>query len=141
MKRGVNKVILVGNVGDAPEVKAMNNGKSVCSFSVATSEEWINKNTGNQDKRTEWHRCVAYEKSAEILGKYLEKGSKVYIEGKLQTRSWEQDGIKRYATEIIVEEFQFLSEKKAEGAQPAKAAHKPSQQPAQDDPFADDIPW
>ncbi|MED5385868.1 MAG: single-stranded DNA-binding protein, partial [Pseudomonadota bacterium] len=96
--RGVNKVILVGNVGNEPECRTMPNGNSVANISVATSESWKDKNTSEQQERTEWHRVVFFNRLAEIVEQYVKKGSKLYIEGRLQTRSWEQDGIKRYTT-------------------------------------------
>ena len=94
--RGVNKVILVGNVGNEPEVRYMPNGNAVANISVATSDSWKDKNTGDQQERTEWHRVVFFNRLAEIVEQYVKKGSKLYIEGRLQTRSWEQDGVKRY---------------------------------------------
>jgi len=108
-RRGVNKVILIGNVGSDPELKYTNNGAGVSNFSVATNESWMDKNTNERQERTEWHRIVAWGRLAEICNQYLRKGSKVYIEGRLQTRSWEdQNGQKRYTTEIVVAEMQML---------------------------------
>jgi single-strand DNA-binding protein len=106
--RGVNKVILVGNVGNDPEIKNMPNGNAVANISVATSETWKDKGTGEQQEKTEWHRVVFFNRLAEIVGQYLKKGSKVYLEGRLQTRMWEQDGVKRYTTEIVASEMQML---------------------------------
>lgn len=106
--RGINKVILVGNVGQDPETRYMPNGGAVTNLSLATSETWKDKNTGEQQERTEWHRIVFYQRLAEIVAEYVKKGSKLYVEGRLQTRSWEQDGVKRYATEIIANEMQML---------------------------------
>jgi single-strand DNA-binding protein len=106
--RGINKVILVGNVGQDPETRYMPNGGAVTNLSLATSESWKDKNTGEQQERTEWHRVVFYQKLAEIVAEYVKKGSKLYVEGSLRTRSWEQDGVKRYATEIIANEMQML---------------------------------
>ena len=108
--RGVNKVILVGNVGNEPEVRYMPNGNAVANISVATSDSWKDKNTGDQQERTEWHRVVFFNRLAEIVEQYVKKGSKLYIEGRLQTRSWEQDGVKRYTTEIVANEMQMLGE-------------------------------
>ena len=106
MARGVNKVILVGNLGNDPEFRATANGSSVATLSVATSESWKDRNTGQQQERTEWHRVVLFGKLAEIAQQYLRKGSKVYIEGKLQTRKWQdQNGQDRYTTEIVVDGF------------------------------------
>jgi single-strand DNA-binding protein len=101
--RGVNKVILVGTCGQDPEVRYMPNGNAVTNLSLATSEQWTDKQTGQKVEKTEWHRVSLFGNVAEIAGEYLRKGSQVYIEGKLQTREWEKDGIKRYTTEIIVD--------------------------------------
>lgn len=103
MARGVNKVILVGTCGQDPETRYMPNGNAVTNLSLATSEQWTDKQSGQRVERTEWHRVSLFGKVAEIAGEYLRKGSQVYIEGKLQTREWEKDGIKRYTTEIIVD--------------------------------------
>ncbi len=106
--RGVNKVILVGNIGQDPEVRYMPNGNAVANVSLATSETWKDKNTGEAMENTEWHRVVFFNRLAEIVEQYIKKGSKIYVEGRLQTRSWEQDGIKRYTTEIVAGEMQML---------------------------------
>jgi single-strand DNA-binding protein len=106
--RGINKVILVGNVGQDPETRYMPNGGAVTNVTLATSDSWKDKNTGDQQERTEWHRIVFYQRLAEIVAEYIKKGSKIYVEGSLRTRSWEQDGVKRYATEIIASEMQML---------------------------------
>ena len=103
MARGVNKVILVGTCGQDPEVRFLPNGNAVTNLSLATSEQCTDKQTGQKVEKTEWHRVSMFGKVAEIAGEYLRKGSQVYIEGKLQTREWEKDGIKRYTTEIIVD--------------------------------------
>ncbi len=108
MSRGINKVILVGNVGNDPEVRYMPNGNAVANVSIATSESWKDKNTGEQQERTEWHRVVFFNRLGEIVEQYVSKGAKLYVEGRLQTRSWEQDGIKRYSTEIVASEMQML---------------------------------
>ncbi len=109
MARGVNKVILVGNVGQDPEVKYMPSGGAVTNISVATSETWKDKNTGQPQERTEWHRVVFFNRLGEIAGEYLKKGSKVYVEGSLRTRKWQaQDGTDRYTTEIVASEMQML---------------------------------
>lgn len=109
MARGVNKVILVGNVGQDPEVKYMPSGGAVTNISVATSETWKDKNTGQSQERTEWHRVVFFNRLGEIAGEYLRKGSKVYVEGSLRTRKWQaQDGTDRYTTEIVASEMQML---------------------------------
>lgn len=109
MQKGVNKVILVGNLGQAPEVRYMPNGNAVANISVATSEAWKDKNTGDNQERTEWHRVILFRRLGEIAGEYLKKGSKVYIEGKLQTRKWQDsNGQDRYTTEIIADQMQML---------------------------------
>ena len=107
--RGVNKVILVGTLGANPESRTFPNGGSVCQFSIATSEKWQNKQTGEWIEQTEWHRIVANNRLGEIAQQYLKKGSKVYIEGSLRTRSWtDQNGIERYTTEIHADQLQML---------------------------------
>lgn len=111
MANGVNKVILVGHLGQDPEVRHINNGTAVCNLSIATSESWKDKQ-GNKQERTEWHRCVAWGKLAEICGEYLRKGALVYLEGKLETQKWDKDGETRYTTEVRVEQMRMLSGKR-----------------------------
>lgn len=107
--RGVNKVILVGNLGGDPEVRYMPNGGAVANITIATSESWRDKATGEQREKTEWHRVTLYGKLAEVAGEYLRKGSQVYIEGQLQTRKWQdQQGQDRYATEVVVQGYQGI---------------------------------
>lgn len=109
MARGINKVILIGNLGADPEVRYMPQGGAVANLNVATSETWTDKNTNEKKEATEWHRVVIYNRPAEIAGEYLRKGSKVYLEGKLKTRKWtDKDGVERYTTEIVCEEMQML---------------------------------
>jgi len=108
MARGINKVILVGNLGNDPDTRYLPNGDAVTNISIATSESWKDKQTGQNVDRTEWHRVVFFRRLAEIAGEYLKKGSKVYVEGKLQTRQWEKDGQKHYTTEIVANEMQML---------------------------------
>jgi len=159
--RGINKVILVGNVGQDPETRYMPNGNAVTNISIATSETWKDKNTGEQQERTEWHRVTFYQRLAEIVAEYVKKGSKLYVEGRLQTRSWEQDGVKKYATDIIANEMQMLDSRGGMGANTggnagdnsggnyssAQAAPPPrnetptQQAPADMDSFDDDIPF
>lgn len=110
--RGVNKVILVGTLGRDPETKTFPNGGSLCQFSIATSEAWTDKNSGERKENTEWHRIVFNGKVAEIAQKYLKKGSKVYIEGSLRTRQWtDQNGVEKYTTEIRGDQLQMLDSK------------------------------
>src|SRR5210317_1566276 len=109
MARGINKVILVGNVGQDPETKAMPSGSAVTNISIATSESWTDKSSGQRQERTEWHRVVFFNRLAEVAGEYLRKGSKVYVEGSLRTRKWQdQSGQDRYTTEIVAAEMQML---------------------------------
>lgn len=102
---GVNKVILVGRLGNDPETRYAQSGDAITNISVATSETWKDKQTGQRQEKTEWHRVVFFGKVAEIAGEYLRKGSECYLEGKLQTREWEKDGVKRYTTEVVVDSF------------------------------------
>lgn len=123
--KGVNKVIVLGNVGQDPEVRYAQSGMCFCNLSVATSESWKDKHTGERKERTEWHRVVLQGKLAEIAGEYVKKGSQVYFEGKLQTRKWQgQDGQDKYTTEIIVDSFsgvmQLLGGKQQQPIQPAQ---------------------
>jgi single-strand DNA-binding protein len=108
---GINKVILVGNLGKDPEVRYTQDGKAITRFTIATSESWKDKTTGETRDKTEWHKIVAFGKLGEICGEYLSKGKQVYVEGRLQTQSWEKDGITRYTTEIIADKMQMLGSK------------------------------
>ena len=109
MARGINKVILVGNLGNDPEVRATTTGSRVATISVATSESWMDKNTGQRQEKTEWHRVVFFNRLAEIVEQYLTKGSQVYVEGRLQTRKWQdQNGQDKYTTEVVANEMQML---------------------------------
>ncbi|WP_394244941.1 single-stranded DNA-binding protein [Halopseudomonas laoshanensis] len=163
MARGVNKVILIGNVGGDPEVRYLPNGNAVANITLATSDSWKDKQTGQQQERTEWHRVVFFGRIAEVVGEYVRKGSKMYIEGRLQTREWEKDGVKRYTTEIVVDiggQMQLLDGKPQSGEQgmaPRPQQQRPTQQPAPQqqqpaqqapqqatpdyDSFDDDIPF
>lgn len=138
-QQGINKVILIGNLGQDPEVKYMPSGDAVANVSIATSESWKDKNTGEQKEKTEWHRVSIFGKTAEIAGEYLRKGSKVYIEGQLQTRKWQdQNGQDRYTTEVVIRPFngamQMLGGKGEQGANhnhPRQQAQQPQQQAPQ----------
>ena len=117
MARGINKVILIGNLGNDPETRYLPSGGAVTNITVATSESWKDKQTGQQQDRTEWHRVVFFNKLAEIAGEYLRKGAKVYIEGSLRTRKWQdQGGQDRYTTEIVANEMQMLDSRGAGGS-------------------------
>lgn len=160
--RGVNKVILVGNVGNDPEFRVMPNGNGVANVSLATSETWKDKNTGDQQEKTEWHRVIFFNRLAEIVEQYVKKGTKLYVEGRLQTRSWEQDGVKRYTTEIVASEMQMLDSRGSadanrgdnafaqqapgaaaapQAAQASSSSAAPQTAPANFDNFDDDIPF
>jgi single-strand DNA-binding protein len=162
MARGVNKVILIGNLGRDPEVRYTASGSAIANVTVATSDVWKDKQSGEQQERTEWHRVVFFSRLAEIAAEYLKKGSKVYVEGRLQTRKWQdQQGQDRYSTEIIGNEMQMLDSRAGGSAgfgQPAaqSAAPAPSAAPGgppaaggsaprpvdrSDDDFDDDIPF
>ncbi len=136
MARGINKVILIGNLGNDPEIRYMPNGGAVANITVATSEAWKDKQTGEQHDRTEWHRVVFFNRLAEIAGEYLHKGSKVYIEGSLRTRKWQdKNGQDRYTTEIVGNEMQMLDSRGA-GANIPEHAPADYSQEHQDKPAA-----
>lgn len=158
-QRGVNKVILVGNLGQDPETRYLPSGGAVTNVSIATSETWKDKTSGQMQERTEWHRVVFFNRLAEIAGEYLKKGTKVYIEGSLRTRKWQdQSGNDRYTTEIVGAEMQMLDSRggsgggsddgfagydqmpEAQGAKPAPSVGSSSPSPAGSD-FEDDIPF
>ena len=137
----VNKVILVGNLGKDHEIRYMTSGDAVCNFSIATSESWKDKN-GEKIEKTEWHNISTFKKLAEICGEYLKKGSSVYIEGKLQTRKWQdKEGKDRYTTEIIADRMQMLGGKPSwERSEPKEPSNK-AREPGSFDDFEDDIPF
>ena len=108
MARSLNKVTLIGNLGNDPEMRALPSGSQVANLSIATTDSWRDKGSGEMQERTEWHRVVIFDRLAEIAGQYLKKGSRIYIEGSLRTRSWEQDGEKKYATEIVCRDMMML---------------------------------
>jgi len=155
MARGVNKVILIGNLGNDPDVRYTASGAAVANISLATAESWRDKESGEQQERTEWHRIVFFGRLAEIVAEYLKKGSQIYVEGRLQTRKWQdKEGKDRYSTEIVANEMQMLGSRSggssnqsydqtppndddtSSGNKPQKAAAKPK-----DDDFDDDIPF
>ena len=137
----INKVILIGNLGDDVKMHYFEGGNSIGRFPIATSESYTNKQTGEKITNTDWHNIVVKNKLAEICEKYLGKGDKVYVEGKLKNRQWEQDGVKRYATEVHVNEMTMLSNKKNNengGTQTSKPASSPASSVADD---KDDLPF
>lgn len=166
----VNKMILLGNLGRDPEVRYTPNGSAVCNITIATSRSWKNKESGERQEETEWHRVVLYDRQAEIAGEYLKKGRPVYIEGRLKTRKWtDKDGVEKYTTEIICEQMQLLGSREdsgggggsdnggsqqrqqqpaarapapaAAGRAPAPAPRQPARAPAGFDDMDDDIPF
>jgi single-strand DNA-binding protein len=160
MARGVNKVIIVGNCGQDPETRFMPSGGAVTNLSIATSESWKDKTSGEPQERTEWHRVVFFNRLAEIAGEYVKKGSKLYVEGSLRTRKWQgQDGQDRYTTEIVASEMQMLDSRGGPGGSggydspqgstgQGSAPKSPNQQAPnqqapqqQSGPFDDDIPF
>ncbi len=170
MARGINKVILVGNLGNDPETRYMPNGNAVTNITIATSDSWKDKQSGEQQERTEWHRVVFFNRLAEIAGEYLRKGSQVYVEGRLQTRKWQDNnGNDRYTTEIVASEMQMLGgragggnmggqqqyggdpmnsggEQRGSSSRPAaqprqQNQNQPPQQSSGMDDFDDDIPF
>jgi single-strand DNA-binding protein len=153
MARGVNKVILIGNLGKDPEVRYMPSGAAVANVSIATSEVWKDKQTGENQERTEWHNVVFFNKLAEIAGEYLRKGSQVYLEGSLRTRKWQdKNGQDRYTTEIIVNDMQMLGSRSGSASFEPREVRQSSEeiptskplspsQPSVPDDFDDDIPF
>ena len=148
MARGINKVILVGNLGADPETRAMPSGSTVTNIRIATTESWKDKNTGDQQERTEWHSIAFFGRLAEIAGEYLNKGSQVYVEGKLRTRKWQdREGNDRWTTEVVANELQMLGGRAGAGAPVQGAAPIAPPQSSGDapqdtsTPFDDDIPF
>lgn len=162
MARGVNKVILLGHLGKDPEVRYSPNGTAIANMSLATSEQWKDKNSGEKQERTEWHRLVMFGRTAEIAKEYLKKGAQIYVEGRIQTRKWQdKEGRDQYTTEIVVNEFQMLGRREQSEEQP-RAAEQQSRAssdgasayratsggssvarrgPTADEPFDDEIPF
>lgn len=152
MARGINKVILVGNLGADPEIRYTGSGSAVANVSLATTDSWRDKSSGEQQEKTEWHRVVFFNRLAEIAGEYLKKGSQVYVEGRLQTRKWQgQDGQDRYTTEIVANEMQMLGGRGGDmggGGRPSAPRQQAEPQaapaganPFEGDNFDDDIPF
>ena len=152
MARGINKVIIVGNLGADPDTRYMPSGGAVTNLSVATSESWRDKETGDQTERTEWHRVAMFNRLAEIAGEYLHKGSQVYIEGRLRTRKWQdKEGNDRYTTEIVADQMQMLGGRgggmgaggssSQRSSQPSQAAQSAGGSPRAEPEFDDDIPF
>lgn len=146
MSRGVNKAIIVGTVGQDPELKYSQNGSAICNLSVATNESWKDKQTGEKQERTEWHRISMFGKLAEIAGKYLRKGSQAYFEGRIQTRKWQdKEGNDRYSTEIVANEMQMLggkgeTQQRSDNSPNGAVEQPPAASGAAGDGF-DDIPF
>ena len=144
---GMNKAILIGNLGKDPEIRYTPSGTAVANFSIATSESWTDKESGEKRERTEWHRIVAWGKLAEICGEYLHKGKQVYVEGRIQTRDWEDnDGVKRYTTEIIINQMLMLGTRSDsnDGTRQERSQSRPPQDNYERPPqggYDDDIPF
>jgi len=140
---GINKVILIGNLGSDPEVRYTPSGVAVAQFNIATSEEWKDKDSGEKRERTEWHRIVAWRRLGEICGEYLSKGQQVYVEGRIQTNAWEdKEGNKRYTTEIVANTVQFLGRRdSSESARPRSTSSTDYQGMPPQGPADDDIPF
>lgn len=146
MAKGINKVILIGNLGQDPDVRYMPNGNAVANVTLATSDSWKDKNTGETQERTEWHRVVFFKRLGEIVGEYCKKGSKIYVEGRLQTRKWQdKNGQDRYTTEIVADQMQMLDSRAGGSASFDSGGGRPAQNsappPAPDADFDDDIPF
>lgn len=136
MSNGLNKVLIIGNLGSDPEIKYTSSGSAVANLSIATSERWKDRNTGEQKEQVEWHRVVLFSRLAEIAEQYLKKGSKVFVEGKLQTRDWEDaEGKKRYTTEVIAREMTMLDSRSGSDNAPQPQSSSP------EDNFEEDIPF
>ena len=136
MSNGLNKVLIIGNLGSDPEIKYTSSGSAVANLSIATSERWKERNTGEQKEQVEWHRVVLFSRLAEIAEQYLKKGSKVFVEGKLQTRDWEDaEGKKRYTTEVIAREMTMLDSRSGSDNAPQPQSSGP------EDNFEEDIPF
>lgn len=128
MARGINKVILIGNLGQDPEVRFTPSGTAVANLSLATSDSWMDRQTGQRQERTEWHRVVMFNKLAEIAQQYLKKGSKLYVEGRIQTRKWQdQNGQDKYSTEIVANNMEMLDSRGGQGGAPAGGQYQPQQ--------------
>jgi single-strand DNA-binding protein len=137
----INKALLIGNLGQDPELKYMPTGDAVCNFTIATTESWKDRD-GNQKERTEWHRIVAYRRLAEICGEYLKKGKLVYIEGKIQTRSWEdKDGVKKYVTEIVADQMKMLGRRDEASSESFSPPQKSEPAPPASSNDEDDLPF
>jgi len=149
MARGINKVILVGNLGRDPETRYMPSGGAVTNVSIATCKSWRDRDSGEQKERTEWHRIVFFNRLAEIANEYLKRGSKVYVEGELRTREWEREGQKHYTTEIVANEMQMLDSRGeggmgamgGGGSAPSRSQQSDDFGPPPSDDFDDDIPF
>ena len=144
MARGINKVIIVGNLGADPDSRAMPSGNAVTNISVATSESWNDKDTGEKQEKTEWHRVVFFNRLAEIAAQYLKKGSQVYVEGKLQTRKWEdKEGNERWTTEVVANQMQMLGDRMSNDMSNdnASSSQSSSDNDFSTDEFDDDIPF
>lgn len=140
MARGINKATIIGNLGQDPDVRYTPGGMAIATLSIATSEAWKDKQTGEKKEKTEWHRVKLFNRLAEVAGQYLKKGTKVYVEGRLQTDKYEKDGVTHYTTNIICQDMQILSGGAQRDAQQG-SSQQPDRQPGADDDLDDDIPF
>ena len=142
MARGINKVTIIGNLGKDPEIRYSASGAAIANITVATSDNWKDKQTGEKQERTEWHRVVFFNRLAEVVGEYLTKGSQIYIEGRLQTRKWQdKDGQDRYTTEIVANEMQMLGGRGQQQPSPSAPPQQAAPNDGGADSFDDDIPF
>ena len=140
----INKVILVGNLGRDPDIRFSSKGEAIATLALATSESWKDKNTGEKVEKTEWHQVVVFGKLADVCQKYLRKGSKIFVEGKLQTRKWDKNGVDQYTTEVVLSGWSstlMMLDSKGEPVEPREEEERPKIQPLAEEEFEDDIPF
>ena len=140
----VNKVILIGRLGRDPDIRFSSKGEAIANLALATSESWKDKDTGEKVEKVEWHRVVVFGKLADVCQKYLHKGSKIYVEGKLQTRKWDKNGVDQYTTEVVLSGWNctlMMLDSKGEPVEPKEEEERPKIQPVAEEEFEDDIPF
>ncbi len=140
----INKVVLIGNLGRDPDIRFSSKGEAIANLALATSESWKDKDTGEKVEKVEWHRVVVFGKLADVCQKYLHKGSKIYVEGKLQTRKWDKNGVDQYTTEVVLSGWNctlMMLDSKGEPVEPKEEEERPKIQPVAEEEFEDDIPF
>tara|TARA_Y100000310_G_C20261289_1_gene613756 strand:- start:25 stop:450 length:426 start_codon:yes stop_codon:yes gene_type:complete len=140
----INKVILIGNLGRDPDIRFSSKGEAIANLALATSESWKDKDTGEKVEKVEWHRVVVFGKLADVCQKYLHKGSKIYVEGKLQTRKWDKNGVDQYTTEVVLSGWNctlMMLDSKVQPVEPREEEERPKIQPLAEEEFEDDIPF